>query len=203
MAAQQQRQGGMSSNPLSQSTPGTPVSGYVPAYVPMVPSGTPSHIRTQSLPASINMTILQASLPDPATLGPFIPQRQYSPHTSSDRRRYVEEVSLDAPISFNLRGANNAVQEGIPLKDALTSKFMRLVGRDDPMFVGRGPSISVRLMVSFGPTCLLRTELTFARSVSTVGGLSAMVQTDSDQRFPFSARTNHPFKAGEKRRQVR
>jgi hypothetical protein len=38
---------------------------------------------------------------------------------------------------------------GIPLKDALTGRYMRLAGRDDPMFEQRGPSVSIRLKVCF------------------------------------------------------
>ena len=37
---------------------------------------------------------------------------------------------------------------GIPLRDALTGKYIRLVGRDDAMFRERGPSVSIRLKVS-------------------------------------------------------
>lgn len=73
----------------------------------------------------------------------------YRPHTTSDRRRYVEEVRLEAPIVFELQ---NPQQSGISLRDALTSRFMRLVGRDDLMFEQRGPSVSIRLEVS--PQCI-------------------------------------------------
>ncbi|GBE86470.1 hypothetical protein SCP_0903490 [Sparassis crispa] len=75
--------------------------------------------------------------------GPLVPQRTYRPHTQSDRRRYVEEVKLEEPIMFF---TTDPAVCGIPLCDALTSKFMRLVGRDDLMFVNRGPSVSIRLM---------------------------------------------------------
>ena len=37
---------------------------------------------------------------------------------------------------------------GIPLRDALTGKDIRLVGRDDLMFSERGPSVSIRLKVT-------------------------------------------------------
>ena len=37
---------------------------------------------------------------------------------------------------------------GIPLRDALTGKYIKLVGRDDPMFRERGPSVSIRLKVT-------------------------------------------------------
>ncbi|TDL23685.1 hypothetical protein BD410DRAFT_720956 [Rickenella mellea] len=79
---------------------------------------------------------------DSTALGPFIPQKKYQPHTKSDYRRYVDEITLDPSIKFTLQNPN---QGGIPLRDALTSRFMRLVGRDDLMFVQRGPSISIRL----------------------------------------------------------
>lgn len=40
---------------------------------------------------------------------------------------------------------------GIPLRDALTGKYIRLVGRDDAMFRERGPSVSIRLKVTPSP----------------------------------------------------
>ena len=36
---------------------------------------------------------------------------------------------------------------GIPLEDAFKARFSKLEGRDDPMFEGRGPSVSIRLNV--------------------------------------------------------
>lgn len=77
--------------------------------------------------------------------GPLVPQKTYRPHTQSDRRRYVEEVQLEAPIMFYVQNPSGC---GISLRDALNSKFMRLQGRDDLMFSNRGPSVSIRLMVS-------------------------------------------------------
>lgn len=68
----------------------------------------------------------------------------YKPHTQSDRRRYVEEVELEPPIMFFLQGPGEC---GIPLRDALTGKYIRLSGRDDAMFRERGPSVSIRLKV--------------------------------------------------------
>jgi len=46
---------------------------------------------------------------------------------------------------FYLQGPGEC---GIPLRDALTGKYIRLVGRDDPMFRERGPSVSIRLKVT-------------------------------------------------------
>ena len=40
---------------------------------------------------------------------------------------------------------------GIPLRGALHGRFAKLVGRDEPTFQERGPSISVRLNVSLSP----------------------------------------------------
>ncbi len=76
--------------------------------------------------------------------GPLVPQKTYRPHTLSDRRRYVEEVHLEAPIMFF---THNPTGCGIPLKDAFASKFSTLLDRDDSMFEGRGPSVSIRLNV--------------------------------------------------------
>ncbi|EIW58688.1 uncharacterized protein TRAVEDRAFT_37540 [Trametes versicolor FP-101664 SS1] len=66
----------------------------------------------------------------------------YRPHTANDRRRYVEQVQLGAPILFFTQGSTL----GIPLRDALASRFMHLDGRDDPMFADRGPSVHIRLV---------------------------------------------------------
>lgn len=74
--------------------------------------------------------------------GPMVPQKRYKPHTSSDRRRYVDEVNLEQSIAFFMQKPDEA---GIPLKDAMHGRFARLVARDEPMFQERGPSISVRI----------------------------------------------------------
>lgn len=68
----------------------------------------------------------------------------YKPHTNSDRRRYVEEVDLEAPIYFWAEGPQEC---GISLSDALHSRVRRLLYRDEPVFQGRGPSVSIRLEV--------------------------------------------------------
>lgn len=70
-----------------------------------------------------------------------VPHRRYTPYTSEDRHRYVEDAQLDPPITFSALGPT---EEGIPLEDAIHNPFC-LNGRDDLMFVGRGPSISIRL----------------------------------------------------------
>ena len=88
------------------------------------------------------------SLHDTFGRGPYVPQKVYRPHTTSDRRRYVDEVHLEDPIHFELSDPNGGPNIlGIALRDALTSRFMRLVDRDEPMFANRGPSISIRLSV--------------------------------------------------------
>ncbi|KAG6817538.1 hypothetical protein H0H87_007506 [Tephrocybe sp. NHM501043] len=83
-------------------------------------------------------------LPLSFNAGPFIPQKMYMPHTNSDRRRYVEEIDLQRPIYFWMEAPDEC---GIPLVDALHSRVRRLRQRDEPVFEGRGPSISVRIQV--------------------------------------------------------
>jgi hypothetical protein len=68
----------------------------------------------------------------------------YKPHTGSDRRRYVEEVRLSAPIIFEV---DHPSEWGIALDDALKSRTKRLVDKDMLMFEGCGPSVSIRLEV--------------------------------------------------------
>jgi hypothetical protein len=80
--------------------------------------------------------------------GPVIPQKRYRPDTSIDRRRYVDEVKLEPSIYFYMQRPD---EEGIPLRDALHNRSARLVARDEPMFQERGPSISVRILVSIAP----------------------------------------------------
>jgi hypothetical protein len=70
----------------------------------------------------------------------------YKPQTNSDRRRYVGEVDMEAPIHF---WVENPSECGIPLSDALHSRVRRLLKRDETAFEGRGPSVSIRLEVSF------------------------------------------------------
>ncbi|KAG6877147.1 hypothetical protein C0993_009940 [Termitomyces sp. T159_Od127] len=81
-------------------------------------------------------------LPIISNAGPFVPQKMYMPHTNSDRRRYVEEIELQKPIYFWMDSPNEC---GISLIDALHSRVRRLQQRDEPVFEGRGPSISVRI----------------------------------------------------------
>lgn len=76
--------------------------------------------------------------------GPFIPQQMYKPHTTSDRKRYVEEVLLEGPLYFV---CEHPQQYGISLKDALHSRTKKLRDRDQVVFEGRGPSVSIRLEV--------------------------------------------------------
>ncbi|KAI0044756.1 hypothetical protein FA95DRAFT_1561869 [Auriscalpium vulgare] len=74
--------------------------------------------------------------------GPMVPQTRYKPHASSDQRRYREEVALDESIHFFMQEPE---EHGISLADALNDRFARLAGCDEPMFIDRGPSISVRI----------------------------------------------------------
>ncbi|OBZ73112.1 hypothetical protein A0H81_06650 [Grifola frondosa] len=124
-------------------------SAGFPSTDPLLPIESPStgdrSCPLPSRPLGKNIcSVLELALAyaSPAD-GPFVPQKTYRPHTQSDRRRYVEEVQLAEPIMFIMQ---NPEACGIVLRDALTSKFMRLVGREDLMFEGRGPSVSIRLM---------------------------------------------------------
>ncbi|KAF8967699.1 hypothetical protein BDZ97DRAFT_1656169 [Flammula alnicola] len=74
--------------------------------------------------------------------GPFLPQQMYKPHTTSDRKRYVEEVLLEGPLYFI---SEHPQQYGILLKDALHFRTKKLRDRDQVVFEGRGPSVSIRL----------------------------------------------------------
>lgn len=106
---------------------------------------------------SLNLTDLYPQNPSPEPTerflplshfqrGPMVPQKRYKPHTSSDRRRYVDEVNLEPSIHFYMQKPD---EEGILLKDAMHGRFAHLVSRDESMFQERGPSISVRINVSY------------------------------------------------------
>lgn len=69
----------------------------------------------------------------------------YKPHTIADRKRYIEAIDLEEPIHFELRHPRD---EGISMSDALSGKCKRLESREDSMFEGRGPSVSIRVEVS-------------------------------------------------------
>ncbi|KAI9440536.1 hypothetical protein H4582DRAFT_1473697 [Lactarius indigo] len=112
-------------------SPSTPVSPYGSQHPPWtIPKPNPSPEPEHFLPLSQFQR------------GPMVPQKRYKPHTSSDRRRYVDEVNLEPSIHFYMQKPD---EEGIPLKDAMHGRFARLVSRDEPMFQERGPSISVRI----------------------------------------------------------
>ncbi|OJT09610.1 hypothetical protein TRAPUB_13917 [Trametes pubescens] len=143
------------SSSLQPVTPQTPytMSPFTP-YIRSVSGSPHSHPELTIQPGALEQEsaaqnehkqeyphVLQiAQRYSPSLAGEIVPQPTYRPHTQSDRRRYVEQVELEAPILFFSHGAM-----GIPLADAISSRFMHLQGRDDPMFAERGPSVSIRL----------------------------------------------------------
>ncbi|KAJ3526213.1 hypothetical protein NM688_g8286 [Phlebia brevispora] len=136
---------------LYQYSPG-PKSVYTPSLSgPASPSmlSYSSHSPTDEVtppahgPRQTHPTVLDIAASFPQVYQSMIPQRTYRPHTQSDRRRYVEEVELEAPIMFYMSHPDRL---GIPCRDALNCRFAQLAGRDDQMFINRGPSVSIRLM---------------------------------------------------------
>ncbi|KAG6891269.1 hypothetical protein C0995_008521 [Termitomyces sp. Mi166 len=122
-------------NSCQLSPPQTPC---VPQMTPV--NGAPSNLdgHREQLRLFKDALILPLSF----NAGPFVPQKMYMPHTNSDRRRYVEEIDLQQPIYFWMESPDEC---GISLIDALHSRVRRLRQRDEPVFEGRGPSISVRI----------------------------------------------------------
>ena len=112
-------------------TSSSPTDEFPPMSAPTVPQAP--YMSVQEIAA----TFPNAHL--------LIPQRTYRPHTQSDRRRYVEEVQLEPPILFHM---TSPIGLGISCRDALNCRFAHLDNRDDPMFINRGPSVSIRIMVS-------------------------------------------------------
>ncbi|ESK97692.1 hypothetical protein Moror_17399 [Moniliophthora roreri MCA 2997] len=145
------------SSPAHLSTPTTPENNQEASALVPSPSDhhdSPSLLFAQPQPSQPQPQRLYShreqldffkralTLPFSVTPSPFVPQAMYKPHTNSDRRRYVEEVELDPPIEF---WATNPTECGISLTDALHSRVRRLQGRDETVFEGRGPSVSIRL----------------------------------------------------------
>ncbi|KAI6149758.1 hypothetical protein BKA82DRAFT_4353839 [Pisolithus tinctorius] len=74
--------------------------------------------------------------------GIFIPQKIYRAYTEADQRHYVTECEL-RPIIYFLSG--NPFEHGVALDNTIKSKHQHLQDKDDPMFVGCGPSVSIRI----------------------------------------------------------
>lgn len=145
----------LSSHLSLPQTPNMPVDGVLPAsYLSFKPLILNFLQNLDSHREQLRLFKEALSLPLNPPAGPFVPQRMYMPHTNSDRRRYVEEIELQQPIYFWME---SPVECGISLIDALHSRVRRLQQRDEPVFEGRGPSISVRIQVSI--LCFLGNHL--------------------------------------------
>ncbi|KAF8557780.1 hypothetical protein OG21DRAFT_1505038 [Imleria badia] len=72
----------------------------------------------------------------------FVPQTVYQPYTEADRKRYIRDVELQETIFFR---SNDSSELGISLDDALKQRLRHLKDKDDNMFVGCGPSVSIRI----------------------------------------------------------
>ena len=112
-----------------------------PSISPVV---TQHMLTAPSMPRTPGPNVLQVAERFPGSEY-LVPQRVYRPNTQSDIRRYVQEVQLEEPIFFFMQHPDGL---GISCKDAINSKFSRLVSRDDSMFQNRGPSVSIRINVS-------------------------------------------------------
>jgi len=124
------------------STPTTPLT--IPPMLSAHSEPVASPRPAQGLSYQEQITSWKRARELPAAMGnpEFIPQKMYRPHTSSDIKRYIEEVALDLPIIFWMEGPDEC---GIPLTDALHSRTKRLRDHDMEVFEGRGPSVSIRL----------------------------------------------------------
>ncbi|KIJ61274.1 hypothetical protein HYDPIDRAFT_97134 [Hydnomerulius pinastri MD-312] len=72
----------------------------------------------------------------------FIPQSVYRPYSDDHWLRYVREVQLKEPIFFY---SSQPVEWGVSLEDALKARPEYLKDKDERMFIGCGPSVSIRL----------------------------------------------------------
>ena len=78
----------------------------------------------------------------------FVPQVVYQPYTEADRKRYIRDVDLHETIFFR---PDDSSEFGVFLDDALKQRLRHLKDKDDRMFVGCGPSVSIRLQVRHSP----------------------------------------------------
>ncbi|KIM68015.1 hypothetical protein SCLCIDRAFT_13717 [Scleroderma citrinum Foug A] len=72
----------------------------------------------------------------------WVPQKVYQPYTEADRKRYITDCDLRPTIYFFSNGPH---EWGIALEDALRFRLKNLQDKDDPMFEGCGPSVSIRI----------------------------------------------------------
>lgn len=72
----------------------------------------------------------------------FVPQRIYRPYTEADQKRYITDCELKQTIYFL---SSNPYEFGLTLDNAIKSKHKDLQDKDDPMFAGCGPSVSIRV----------------------------------------------------------
>jgi hypothetical protein len=75
----------------------------------------------------------------------FVPQKVYRPHSNRDWSKYVEEVELKESIKFL---SDDKAIHGVALVDAVLSQVEYLVGKEDDVFQGLGPSVSIQIEVS-------------------------------------------------------
>ncbi|KAF9222378.1 hypothetical protein BS17DRAFT_709070 [Gyrodon lividus] len=73
---------------------------------------------------------------------PFIPQKIYQPYTEADRLRYIQKIILQKTIYFY---SSDQSESGVLCEDALGLRLKHLKDKDDPMFCGCGPSVSICL----------------------------------------------------------
>lgn len=74
-----------------------------------------------------------------------MPQTLYRPFTEADKDRYIERISLSAPIIFMTK---ESLEWGISLEDVCNGKTQHLVDKDVPVLQDCGPSVSIRINVS-------------------------------------------------------
>lgn len=80
--------------------------------------------------------------------GPIVPQKRYKPHASSDYKLYVEEVEFKPTIYFRDFNDGDLI-DGLPIVNIMQNRIRNLQGREDSMLSDCGPSISLRINVSY------------------------------------------------------
>ncbi|TFK51733.1 hypothetical protein OE88DRAFT_1658322 [Heliocybe sulcata] len=113
---------------------------YVSAMSPMVIEAGPTQpLETQPITHQDQSRIWkegQQRIPG------VVPQKMYRPQAANDKKRYIDEIRFDLPITFRMTGAS---EDGISVREALVGHLGELVNKDDEVFINCGPSVSIRI----------------------------------------------------------
>lgn len=118
----------------------------------------------------------------------WVPQKVYQPYTEADRKRYITDCDLRQTIYFF---SSAPYDWGITLEDALRFRLKDLQDKDDAMFEGCGPSVSIRIEVSSNP----ETNCTCPSWIQLVAWVQALDKANPNHGFQDPQRPYHESQA--------